>query len=68
MQDTLGTAAIKNKVLLREALFFPDGKAGMFGQQKLGLWAPRSHPQHSISSTVGGFRDRGSGDIHPSTA
>lgn len=59
MQDTPGTAAIKSKALLREALLFPDGKAGMFGQQKPELWAPKSHPQHSISSTAGGSGTEG---------
>lgn len=59
MQETPGTAAIKSKALLRDALFFADGKAGMFGQQKLWLWAPRSHPQYRISSTVGGSGTEG---------
>lgn len=59
MQKTPGTAAINSKALIREALFFPDGKAGMLGQQKLQLWAPRSHPQNSISSTVGGSGTEG---------
>lgn len=59
MRETPGTAAIKSKALLREVLFFPDGKAGTFGQQKLELWAPRSHPQYSIVSTSGGSGPEG---------
>lgn len=57
--DSWNSSYKESKALFREALSFPDRKAGMFGQQKQGLWAPRSHPQYSISSTVGGLGTEG---------